>query len=81
MIPRLSCREFTEFLAEYLDRTLPEDAAVRFDAHLAACPACTSFLGSYRETVRLGRLAAGEEIPSDAPEELVLAILAVRGAV
>jgi anti-sigma factor RsiW len=53
-----------------------------FEHHLTLCPECTDYLASYRETLRLGRLACdpGGPVPEDVPEELVEAILASRRA-
>jgi anti-sigma factor RsiW len=81
METRLTCREFVEFLADYLEGRLRQDQIARFNGHLAACPSCVSFTRSYQETVRLGKSAfAGpdESVPADVPEELVRAILDAR---
>jgi anti-sigma factor RsiW len=77
----LTCREFVEFLADYLEGRLPEDQLARFNGHLAACPSCVSYTRSYQDTVRLGKsvLPRREEpVPADVPEDLVQAILAAR---
>jgi anti-sigma factor RsiW len=78
--PLLTCRELIDFIAAYLDDELPRAERVRFEAHLRVCPACVSYLASYRETLRLEQqsLAADEPPPDDVPEELVRAILALR---
>jgi anti-sigma factor RsiW len=78
---QLTCREFVEFLAEYLEGRLAEDQLARFNRHLAACPSCVSYTRSYQDTVRLGKsvLPRPEEpVPGDVPEDLVRAILAAR---
>lgn len=76
----LTCRELIEFLADYVDGALSADERTRFDAHLAACPACVDYLHGYRESIRLGRaaLADANGLAEDAPDELVDAILAAR---
>lgn len=76
----LSCREWIEFLAAYLDAELPAAEHAAFETHLALCPDCVDYLASYRETIRLGRLAFGadSEPPADVPDELIVAILAAR---
>ena len=53
----LSCRELIEFLADYLEAGLPPAEHAAFEAHLALCPDCVTYLASYRETIRLGKLA------------------------
>lgn len=74
----LSCRELIEFLIAYLDAELPADEHATFEAHLALCPDCVDYLASYRETIRLGRLAFETEPPAEVPDELIDAILATR---
>jgi anti-sigma factor RsiW len=77
----LTCRDFVEFLSEYLDGGLGRDEATRFEAHLAECPDCVAYLEGFREAVRLGRECFAQDAgpPGDVPEELVAAILAARG--
>ena len=75
----MNCREFTEFLHEYLFGDLPAEQRAEFDKHLAECPWCVAYLDSYRKTIQLGRsaLAAPEDgpPPADAPAELVRGVL------
>jgi anti-sigma factor RsiW len=61
-LPELPCRELVELITEYLeDRLSPVDRA-RFEAHLAECEPCRTYLDQFRQTIRvLGRL----------PEELL----------
>jgi anti-sigma factor RsiW len=77
----VNCREFVDFLMEYLDGELPQRQRGVFEGHMEDCPSCVTYLDSYRETVRLGReLCADPEdpVPADVPESLVRAILAAR---
>jgi anti-sigma factor RsiW len=76
----ISCREVLDFLAAYLDGELAAGVRADFEHHLALCPACTDYLASYRETIRLSRDAwdPGGPPPDDVPDELVAAILASR---
>lgn len=81
MQSKLTCREFVEFLAVYLEGRLPEEQLARFQAHLASCPPCVSYTRSYQDAVRLGREAFAcpeENVPADVPEDLVRAIVAAR---
>ena len=78
----MTCREFTEFLMDYLDGDLPLAERTRFDEHLAVCAACVEYLRSYGETIRLGRAVCDEEhaaVEDEVPEELIRAILTARG--
>lgn len=56
-LPELPCRELVELITDYLeDRLSPVDRA-RFEAHLAGCEACRTYLEQFRQTIRLlGRL-------------------------
>jgi anti-sigma factor RsiW len=78
----MNCREFTEFLHEYLFGDLPAEERAEFAKHLAECPWCVAYLDSYQKTIQLERAAlpAPEDAPppADAPEELVQAILRAR---
>jgi anti-sigma factor RsiW len=75
----MNCREFTDFLYDYLFGSLPAEVRAEFDKHLAACPWCVAYLDSYRKTIQLANAAfsAPEDAPppAEAPEELVQAIL------
>ena len=77
----LTCREFVEFLADYLEGRLQEGQLARFNDHLARCPSCVSYTRSYQDTVRLGKSVLPRRegpVPGDVPEDLVRAILAAR---
>ena len=78
----MNCREFTEFLHEYLFGNLPAGERAEFEGHLAECPWCAAYLESYQKTMQLEQaaFAPGEDEPppAEAPEELIQAILRAR---
>jgi anti-sigma factor RsiW len=77
----VTCREFADFMNDYLSGELPADGRAQFDQHLSLCANCRKYLTSYEETVKLGKAAFDDEkgaVPPDVPEELVKAILAAR---
>jgi len=78
----MNCREFTEFLHEYLFGNLPVEERAEFDKHLAECPWCVAYLDSYQKTIQLGQAAYSQSAdappPADVPEELIQAILSAR---
>jgi anti-sigma factor RsiW len=79
----MNCREFVEFLMDYLDDTLPGRQRAVLAEHMDECPDCAVYLETYRETVRLGRRICRDPegpVPEDVPEGLVEAILAARRA-
>ena len=77
----MNCREFTEFLDNYLFGNLPPEERAEFERHLAECPWCVAYLDSYRKTIELERAAFSDvnaPPPADAPQELIDAILSAR---
>jgi len=65
-----TCEDVISFLDDYVAETLPPEPRASFDRHLAACPSCVAYLGTYRETIRLARLTI-----EDIPAEVITAIL------
>lgn len=79
----MTCRELIDFLAEYLDDALPARQRIVFETHLLVCPACRDYLRTYKQSIHLARNSLCEiegEVPDQAPEELIRAVLASRGA-
>ena len=77
----MTCREFADFMADYLAGELPVPTRDAFDRHLSLCPNCRAYLAGYRDTVRLGKAAFDDEdaaVPPSVPEQLVKAILDAR---
>ena len=77
----MTCREFADFMADYLSGELAPDTRQAFDHHLSLCVNCVRYLTSYRETLALGKRAFADDdadLPADVPDTLVTAILAAR---
>ena len=77
----MTCREFAEFIAGFLDGGLPATERQAFEHHLARCRNCARYLEGYQQTVALGKQAfvdPDESLPSNVPDELVDAILQAR---
>jgi anti-sigma factor RsiW len=56
-LPEMPCRELVELISDYLEDRLSSMDRARFDAHLAECEACRTYLDQFRQTIRtLGRL-------------------------
>ena len=74
--PEMACRELVELVTDYLEDRLPPDDRARFEAHLADCSYCETYLEQMRQTIRLlGRLP--EE--SLAPQARDALLAAFRG--
>ena len=53
----MDCQELVAVITDYLEGAMADDDRVRFDAHLAECPFCTSYVEQMRATIaRLGAL-------------------------
>ena len=79
----MTCREFAEFIAGFLDGDLPAAERAAFEDHLARCRNCVRYLDGYRQTMSLGKLALAAPdapVPVDVPEDLVEAIARARRA-
>lgn len=76
----VTCEEVITFLLDYLTRDVTAEEEVEFERHLAICPSCIAYIRSYKEAVRLGRVAMRvDEKPPELSAELVRAILQARG--
>jgi anti-sigma factor RsiW len=77
----VKCREFAEFIADYLSGELEVEPRSAFDRHIDRCANCRAYLSNYRDTIALGRGAFADDdadVPGDVPDDLVKAILASR---
>jgi anti-sigma factor RsiW len=77
----MTCREFADFLADYLAGDLDASVRAAFEHHLEICINCQRYLAHYRESSALGRAAFADldaVVPDDVPEDLIAAILAAR---
>jgi len=79
----MKCKDFNDFLGEYLDETLDEKQRSVFEAHMQICPPCFGYLDQYKDVVRMGKVCCEDpaaEVPADVPQSLIKAILAARKA-
>ena len=77
----MTCREFADFMDDYLANELSPAAKAELDYHLSLCVNCRNYLTGYEQTVKLGKAAfddASGDLPLDVPEPLIRAILAAR---
>lgn len=57
----MTCQELVELVTDYLEGMLPPAECVRFEAHLAVCPGCVTYVEQMRQTIHaVGGLAAVE---------------------
>lgn len=77
----LTCREFIDFIEEYRDKRLEKAVRSSFEEHLKLCPECERYLETYETSTEVLRKACCEDPESalsEAPEQLIQAILAAK---
>ena len=77
MMPSMSqtndftCRDLVQLVTAYLEGTLPPAQQALFEAHLAICPGCTTYLEQMRTTIRLLGTLNEQNIDPQASEQLL----------
>ena len=57
-VDELTCKEFVEWVTDYLEDKLPAEDRQRFEAHLAQCSACPNYMEQMRTTIQtVGKLS------------------------
>jgi anti-sigma factor RsiW len=78
-LPEMPCRELVELVTDYLEDRLPTCDRARFEAHIADCEDCATYLEQLRQTIRLlGRLPE-ESLSVEARKALLDAFRGWRG--
>ncbi len=77
----LTCKEFDDFMIDYLEGRLPVWQKYLCWLHVKMCRECANFIRQYRRVIMLGQRAfdySDGAVPDSVPEELVKAALARR---
>lgn len=77
----LTCKQFDEFMVDFLERNLPIAQRTGCWVHLKMCRDCSKFVRQYKQTIALGKQAFDDPddlVPEAVPEELINAALAHR---
>jgi anti-sigma factor RsiW len=73
MAKEMTCKELVELVTDYLEGALSPEDQQRFEAHLARCGGCTTYLEQMRRTIRtLGALTEDALSPETRQELLQL---------
>jgi len=79
----ITCRQFEDFILDYLDGNLRATQRRVFEMHLRICRECRQYLAAYQRTMELSRVAL-QDSPSvemgDVPEDLIKAVIEARKA-
>ena len=68
---QLSCQELVELVTAYLDDALQPAERARFEAHIADCDGCTSYLEQIRVTIACTGGLAPEQLDPAAERALL----------
>ena len=66
----MTCKEFIDLLADYLDTALGPEALGELEAHLRDCPPCQAYLRTYRRTSALAGDVQRADASADMPDEM-----------
>jgi anti-sigma factor RsiW len=69
----LTCQELVEIVTEYLEGGLTNAERQHFEAHIAACGGCTSYVEQIRMTIDLGGRVRVEDLSDETKSGLVTA--------
>ena len=72
----LTCRQFEDFILEYLENTLPKKQRRLFEFHIKTCRECKEYLAAYQRSREVAQ-AANRMVTSldDVPSDLLRAVL------
>ena len=74
----LNCREFEEFIDDYIDGKLPSSVSRKVYLHLLACGDCRSYIRAYQRSIEMSKAFCDKldsEVLEDVPDELISIVL------
>ncbi len=74
----LTCKQFDEFMIDYIEGNLPLRQKISCGLHFRMCRNCARFVEQYRRVILLEKnayLEPDNSIPEEIPEELLKAAL------
>jgi anti-sigma factor RsiW len=63
--PELTCAKLVELVTDYLEGKLPDPERRRFDAHLATCDGCATYVEHMRATIAVAGHLPEPELPPE----------------
>jgi anti-sigma factor RsiW len=67
----ITCQELTEVLTDYLEGVMPVEDRVRFEAHLAICDGCVTYVTQMRQTIEAARALHPAHVEATVPDDLL----------
>jgi anti-sigma factor RsiW len=72
----ITCKELTEVLTDYLEGVMPPEDRERFEAHLAICDGCATYVDHMRQVIATVHELRPEHVEATAPDDLLEAFRA-----
>jgi predicted anti-sigma-YlaC factor YlaD len=66
----MTCKDFVDLLADYLEMTCAPETLASLEAHLAGCVPCQVYLRTYRRTRELAAASERAALPPGMPREM-----------
>ncbi len=78
----ITCREFEDFMIDYLESELPNRQKFEFELHLKVCRECRDYMAAYKRVIEVSNKVTmasddGDDLP-EVPEDFIKAVLAAR---
>ena len=72
----ITCQELTEVLTDYLEGVMPAEDRARFEAHVAICDGCATYVEQMRQVIATVHELRPDEVEATAPDDLLEAFRA-----
>lgn len=75
----ITCRQFEDFIVDYLEGDLPGKDRRSFEIHLRFCRECRDYLDAYKASLDAAKQGLADdlaELPHQVPDDLVDAVVA-----
>ncbi len=67
----LNCQEVVELVTDYLEQALLPEMRALFEAHVAGCPGCTTYIEQVQQTIMMLRKLAEEPAFPETKQDLL----------
>ena len=67
----ITCKEVVELVTDYLEQTLLPEVQAMFEAHVADCPGCETYIAQVQKTISMLRKLTEEQLFADTKENLL----------
>jgi predicted anti-sigma-YlaC factor YlaD len=71
MNDEITCKEVVELVTDYLEQTLLPEVQARFEAHVADCPGCETYIAQVQKTIAMLRKLTEEQMFPGTRDELL----------